>query len=125
MFRWARMFVVVAAAGALFLVSVASAAGETKSVPYERCRHQHVHVRGTGGGSLKVTNLRVTQISCSHAAAALRAGSYEATPGGPLFSVPGFKCNGPVGPPPPGSKPRYYHCSHGSQRFEFLVPGFS
>jgi hypothetical protein len=49
----------------------------------------------------------------------------EATPGGPLFSTAGFKCGGPVGPPPPGAKPRYYRCNHGRQVFEFLVPGFS
>jgi len=92
---------------------------------YHRCRGEHLSVRGTAGGSLNVTNLRVIRLSCSRAAAAVRASSYEATPAGPLFASSGFSCSGPVGPPLPRAKPRYYHCNHRRERFEFLVPGFS
>ena len=74
----------------------------TQQAAYHRCRGEHLIVRGTAGGSLNVTNLRVIEISCSRAAAAVRAGSYEATPAGPLFTSPRFSCSGPVGPPPPG-----------------------
>ena len=97
----------------------------TKLGAYHRCRGEHLSVRGTGVGSLNVTNLRVIRISCPRARAALRASSYEATPGGPLFTSPRFSCSGPIGPPPPRAKPRYYHCNRRRQRFEFLVPGFS
>jgi hypothetical protein len=92
---------------------------------YHGCRAKHLNVSGSAAGSLNVTNLRVSRISCARAAAAVRASSYEATPAGPLFSVRGFSCRGPIGPPPPGAKPRYYHCTRRRQMFEFLVPGFS
>ena len=92
---------------------------------YQRCRGEHLRVRGTAGGSLNITNLRVSRISCSRAAAAVRASSYEATPGGPLFTSPRLRCSGPVGPRLQGAKPRYYHCHRWRQAFEFLVPGFS
>jgi hypothetical protein len=114
-----------AATAALLLVSVSAAVARTHHDIYHPCRHEHLSVRGTAGGSLKVTNLRVSRMSCSRAAAAVRASRYEATPGGPLFTSPGFSCSGPVGPPPPGAKPRYYHCVHGRETFEFLMPGFS
>jgi len=97
----------------------------TQQGAYHRCRGEHLSVGGTAGGPLNLTNLRVIRISCSRAAAAVRASSYEATPAGPLFTSQGFRCGGPVGPPPPGAKPRYYHCNHRRQMFEFLVPGFS
>ena len=118
------------ATATLLLLSVTASLARTQHRVYHRCKREEltVHglsVRGTAEGSLTVTNLRVIGISCSRAAAAVRASSYEATPGGPLFTSPGFSCSGPVGPPPPGSKPRYYHCDHRRQRFEFLVPGFS
>jgi hypothetical protein len=114
----------------LLLLTGAASLARTQHASYHRCKRGQLNVRGlsvrgTPQGSLAVTNLRVIRISCSRAAAALRAGSYEATPGGPLFTAPGFSCSGPVGPPPPGSKPRYYHCGRRRQRFEFLVPGFS
>jgi hypothetical protein len=113
----------------LLLIGAASFA-HTQNRVYQHCKRERlnvrgVSVRGTAQGSLTVTNLGVISISCSRAAAALRAGSYEATPGGPLFTAPGFTCSGPVGPPPPGSKPRYYRCERRRQRFEFLAPGFS
>jgi hypothetical protein len=108
----------------LLCASPAGAADQQRP-HYAQCRHQHLSVSGTGGGSLVATHLRVVHISCAHAAAAIKAGSYEATPGGPLFSIPGFTCIDPIGPPPPGSKPRYYRCRNGIRRFEFLVPGFS
>jgi hypothetical protein len=92
---------------------------------YHRCRGERLSVRGKAGGSLNVTRLRVVRISCSRAAAAVRASSYEATPAGPLFRSPGFSCSGPVGPRRQGARPRYYHCSHRRRTFEFLVPEFS
>jgi hypothetical protein len=123
-------FTLSAATATLFLLGVTAGSAHTQHRIYHRCRQgqlsvRGVSVRGTAGGSLNVTHLRVIRISCSRAAAAVRAGSYEATPGGPLFTAPGFSCSGPVGPPPPGSKPRYYHCNRRRQRLEFLVPGFS
>jgi hypothetical protein len=97
----------------------------TQQGAYHRCRGEHLRVRGRARGSLNVTNLRVIRISCSRAAAAVRSGSYEATPAGPLFTSTGFSCDGPIGPPLPRAKQRYYHCNHRRQMFEFLVPGFS
>jgi hypothetical protein len=119
-----------AAAATLLLCGVTVSFAHTQQRIYHRCAPEHLRVRGlsvrgTAAGSLAVTRLRVTRISCSRAAAAVRAGSYEATPGGPLFTSPGFSCSGPVGPPPPGAALRYYRCDHRRQRFEFVVPGFS
>jgi hypothetical protein len=113
------------AAATLLPAGAANALARTQGITYGPCRDVHVTVHGPGSDSLRITNLRVHRISCSRTAAALRASTFEATPGGPLFSTAGFKCGGPVGPPPPGAKPRYYHCNHGRQVFEFLVPGFS
>ena len=118
------------ATATLLLISAAASFALTPRGTYQRCKARNLivrglSVRGTPEGSLPVTNLRVIRISCSRAAAALRASSYEATPGGPLFTSPGFSCSGPVGPPPPGSKQRYYQCDRRRQRFEFLLPGFS
>jgi hypothetical protein len=118
------------ATATLFLISATASVALTQHGIYHRCEAKDLtvrglSVRGTPETSLAVANLRVIRISCSRAAAAVRAGSYEATPGGPLFTSPGFGCVGPVGPPPPGSKPRYYQCDRRRQRFEFLVPGFS
>jgi hypothetical protein len=113
------------APAALLPASAANAVARTQHVTYKRCLHEHLSARGMAGRPLNVTNLRVSRISCSRAAAAVRASTFEVTPAGPLFSTAGFKCGGPVGPPPPGAKPRYYHCNHGRQMFEFLVPGFS
>jgi hypothetical protein len=97
----------------------------TRPGAYHRCRGEHLSVRGTAGGSLNITRFRVTRISCSHAAAAVRASRYEATPGGPRFRSPGFSCSGPAGPRLQGARPRYYHCHRRRHAFEFLVPGFS
>ena len=97
----------------------------TRQRAFHRCRGEHLRVRGTAGGSLNITNLRVSRISCSRAAVAVRASSYEPTPGGPLFTSPRFRCGGPVGPRLRGTRPRYYHCHRWRQAFEFLVPGFS
>jgi hypothetical protein len=118
------------ATATLLLVSATASFALMQHRIYHRCKAERLtarglSVRGTPQGSLTVTNLRVIRISCSRAAAAVRASSYEATPGGPLFTSPGFSCSGPVGPPPPGSKPRYYQCDRRRQRYEFLVPGFS
>lgn len=119
-----------AATATLLLFSVTAGSAHTQQRIYHRCKPERLsvrgrNVRGTADGSLTVTNLGVIRISCSRAAGAVRASSYEATPGGPLFASPGFSCSGPVGPPPPGSKPRYYRCDRRRQSFEFLVPGFS
>ena len=119
-----------AATATLLLFSVTVSFAHTQQRIYHRCKREQLSVRGrsvrgTADGSLTVTNLGVIRISCARAAAAVRASSYEATPGGPLFTSRGFSCSGPVGPPPPGSKPRYYHCDRRRQGFEFLVPGFS
>jgi hypothetical protein len=113
------------ATATLLLVSATGGFALSRQGAYLRCKQEHLSVRGAAGGSLTITNLRVIRISCSRAAAAVRASRYEATPGGPLFTSPGFSCGGPVGLPPPRAKPRYYYCDHRRQRFEFLVPGFS
>jgi len=113
------------ATATLLLVHVTGGFALTQQGAYHRCKREHLSVPGATGGSLAVTSLGVIRMSCSQAATAVRASSYEATPGGPLFTSPGFSCTGPVGPPPPGSKPRYYRCDHRRQRFEFIVPGFS
>ncbi len=125
-----RALTLSVATATLLLLTGAAGFAHAQNRAYHRCRREQLSVRGlsvrgTRQGSLAVTNLRVIRIPCSRAAAALRAGSYEATPGGPLFTSPGFSCSGPVGPPPPGSKPRYYHCERRRQQLAFLVPGFS
>jgi hypothetical protein len=74
-----------------------------------------------------VKGLRVTRISCIKATAAIRAGSFAATPAGPRFSTKGFYCTSPVGPPGPGlSAPRLYSCTSKSRRekLTFTVPEF-
>jgi hypothetical protein len=129
-FSSTRTLTLLAATVTGLLLTGAASFAHTQNRVHHRCGREQLSVRGlsvrgTRQGSLTVNNLRVIGISCSRAASALRAGSYEATPGGPLFTAPGFTCSGPVGPPPPGSKPRYYHCCRRRQRFEFLVPGFS
>ena len=113
------------ATATLLLVNATGGFALTQQGTYHRCKREHLSVRGIQGGSLAVTSLRVITISCSRAAVAVRASSYEATPGGPLFTSPGFSCTGPVGLAPPGTKPRYYRCDHRRQKFEFLVPGSS
>ncbi len=110
---------------AVLLGGAVGAHASTTRVSYERCRHGQVTVHGSGRLSLRTTDLRVSRMSCTRAKAALQRSTFEATPGGPLFSTAGFGCGGPVGPPPPHSQPRYYHCSDRDERFEFLVPGFS
>lgn len=115
----------VAVAAVLALASASSAGARTSTVTYQPCRHEHLSARGASGFSIPVTRLRVSRISCSRAAAAVRAGSFELTPGGPLFSTPGFVCSSPIGPPLPGMKPRYYRCAHRRERVEFLLAGSS
>ena len=117
--------------GRVFKINLVSSAvpapdlARTQQGAYHRCRRERLSVRGIAGGSLDVTNVRVIRISCSRAAAAVRDSTYEPTPAGPQFRSPGFRCSGPVGPPLPGAKPRYYRCNHRRQMYEFLVPGFS
>ena len=91
---------------------------------YTRCEHQHPAARARQGGSFSVSNLRVSHITCTRAAAAVRAGRFDETPGGLLFSTHGFACSSPIGAPLPGP-PRYYACTQRGQRFQFLVPGSS
>lgn len=117
--RIASVGTVVAAA--FLALSTAPAEG----AQFKGCPHKHLSSRDSTGQTLPVTSLRVDRISCASAASAVRASRFEATPGGPLFSTRGFICTGPIGPPPPHSKPRYYCCTRGREEFEFLVPGFS
>jgi hypothetical protein len=60
----------------------APALAQAQDPTYHRCRRERLSVRGTAGGSLNLTNLRVIRIPCSGAAPAVRASSYEATPAG-------------------------------------------
>jgi hypothetical protein len=120
-----RFVPMAAVAAVLVLASTASAGARTSKITYRPCRHEHLSARGGAGFSIPVTHLGVSRISCSRAAAAVRAGRFELTPGGPLFSTPGFVCSSPVGPPLPGTRPRYFRCTHRRERFEFLVPGSS
>jgi len=89
-----------------------------------------IHARVPVGGKIDrvaVKNLRATRISCTKAAAAIRAGSFVATPAGPQFSTKGFYCTSPVGPPPPGSSAaRLYSCTSqsGREKLTFTVPEF-
>jgi hypothetical protein len=117
--RTASLGAIVAAA------SIALSAAPAEGARSKRCPREHLSSRDSTGQTLPVTSLRVHRISCASAAAAVRASTFEATPGGPLFSTSGFTCTGPVGPPPPHSEPRYYRCTRGREWFEFLVPGFS
>ena len=120
-----RFVSALAVAAALALPNTAGAGTPAATVTYRLCLHRHPTAPTGPGFSIGVTHLRVSQISCSRAAAAVRAGKFELTPGGPLFSTPGFACQSPIGPPPPRSKPRYFRCTHRHERFEFLVPGSS
>ena len=116
--RTAKTAVIAAAIGAL-------SAAPAQGARFARCPHEHLSARDSTGQTLPIAGVRVHRISCARAAAAIRASTFEVTPGGPLFSTPTFSCTGPVGPPPPHSKPRYYRCTRGRAEFEFLVPGFS
>lgn len=93
---------------------------------FRSCPQRHLASHDPQGASLPVGGLHVHRIRCSKAAHAIRESTFAATPGGPQFTVPGFTCTSPVGPPLPGSRnPRYVHCSHKRQSLMFLVPGFS
>lgn len=89
-----------------------------------------IHARVPVGGvidTVAVKSLRVNRISCTKAAAAIRAGSFAALPAGPQFSTKGFYCSSPVGPPPPGSTaPRPYSCTSksGRKKLTFTVSEF-
>ncbi len=115
-----------AGVGAVVVAAIlALSAAPAQGAQFKRCPNEHLSSRDSVGQTLPITSVRVSGISCAVAVAAVRASTFEATPGGPLFSVPGFICTGPVGPPPPHSKARYYRCTRGHETFEFLVPGFS
>jgi hypothetical protein len=119
--RAARAFAVAlcVAVGAQTLAVGTTAVART-GAGFRPCR-----VHGLNVQELPVTSLRVRGLSCSGAIAVVRAGTYARTPGGPVFSMRGFLCTGPVGPRLPGAKPRFYTCSRPRESFEFLVPGFS
>lgn len=108
----------------LLILASAGATAPTKPVTYKRCAHQRLSARARQGTSFPVSNLRVSRITCTRAAAAVRAGHFDETPGGLLFSTRGFACSSPIGAPLPGP-PRYYACTQRGQRFQFLVPGSS
>ena len=118
-----RRIASVAAVTAAVVVALGSAPAQGAQL--KRCPDKHLVSRDATGQMLPITGLRVHRISCARAAAAVRASTFEATPGGPMFSTPGFSCTGPVGPPRPHSKPRYYRCTRAGEEFRFLVPGFS
>jgi hypothetical protein len=120
--HWAAAAFAVAlcvAVGAQALAAGTTAVART-AVAFRPCRAHDLNV-----GGLPVTNLRVSGLPCNGAIAVLQAGTYARTPGGPVFSIRGFRCQGPVGPRPPGEKPRFYTCIRPGHSFEFLVPGFS
>ncbi len=119
--RRRRASVGTVVAASLLALSAAPAEG----AQFKECPNKHLSSRDSTGQTLPLISLRVNRISCAGAATAVRASTFEATPGGPLFSTRGFICTGPIGPPPPHSKPRYYRCTRGREEFEFLVPGFS
>ncbi|MGO9901789.1 MAG: hypothetical protein ACLP0J_19355 [Solirubrobacteraceae bacterium] len=119
--RWRIATAGTVVAAAILALSAAPAEG----AQFKGCPNEHLYSRDSTGQTLPVTSLRVNRISCASASTAVRASTFEATPGGPLFSTRGFICTGPIGPPPPHSKPRYYRCTRGREEFEFLVAGFS
>lgn len=106
----------------LVVVSLVSAAAtavshaSTQSRPaYTLCKNAHpiVRFRSPYSESLTVAKLSVHEISCPHAAVAVRAGSLDPTPGGLIFKTVGFSCNSPIGPPPiPATRPpRAFTCT--------------
>jgi hypothetical protein len=116
----------IASVGTVFAAAIlALSAAPAEGAQLKGCSNEHLSSRDSTRQTLPVTSLRVNRISCASAATAVRASTFEATPGGPLFSTRGFICTSPIGPPPPHSKPRYYRCTRGRKEFEFLVPGFS
>jgi hypothetical protein len=68
----------------------------------------------------KVHRMQVSHLGCSMAIKAVRHGTFEATPGGLLFSTSGFTCQSPIAPPPAGSSgPRFTFCGHRGHAFRF------
>jgi hypothetical protein len=118
--NWRARAAVLIAAGV-----VAAGAAPAEGATFKPCRRERLSAHDPAGQALTITKVLVDRLPCASADAAIRASSFAATPGGPLFTTPGFTCTGPVGPPPPGSKPRYYRCTRGRTGFEFTVAGFS
>jgi hypothetical protein len=107
------------AVGAQALAASTTAVART-DVGFRPCRAHNLTA-----GEFAVTSLQVNGLSCNRAITALRAGTFALTPGNPVFSTPGFRCQGPTGPRPRGRKPRFYTCFRPGEGFEFLVPGVS
>ncbi len=120
------LIALLALAGTAVLPGAAGASASGRAGAFRSCPQRHLASHDPQGASLPVGGLHVHRIRCSKAARAIRQSTFAATPAGPQFTVPGFTCASPVGPPLPGSRnPRYVHCSHRRQALMFLVPGFS
>jgi hypothetical protein len=118
---WAVVVPTVALAALLAWPAIGRAGMTDVFVP---CRNVHPKARTQPPGQRwVVSHLRVSQMTCSRAAAAVRAGVLDLIPAGPGFHTPGFRCSSPVGPPRPGSPPRYFSCRRAQQSFKFTVPG--
>jgi hypothetical protein len=118
----ARLVLALAAVG-LIALAVPLGLGANAGAGYVPCRGLHPRARTNPSGRWAVSNLRVSRMTCSRAAVAVRAGVFVPTPGGAPFSTPGFRCSFPVGAPLPGVAQRHYACRRAEQRFEFTVPG--
>jgi len=65
----------------------------------------------------RVRHLQVSRLTCAKAIRAIRSGKFDLTPGGPVFSTPGYRCHSPVGPPLDG--PRFTVCKRYTYAFRF------
>jgi hypothetical protein len=100
---------VVIAVAALALAVAIGAGGAAAKAPHRGAACAG-HPRG-------VRKLEVSRMRCSDAVTAVRRGRFELTPGGPLFTTPGFTCQSPVGPPLRG--PRFTVCTSGRRSLRF------
>jgi hypothetical protein len=118
----------------LVVVSLVAAAAtavshaSTQSPPaYTLCKNAHpiARFRSPYSESLTVAKLSVHEISCPHAAVAVRAGSLDPTPGGLIFKTVGFSCSSPIGPPIPATRPlRAFTCTRGAGSIRFTLRGY-
>jgi len=65
----------------------------------------------------RTRHLQVSRLTCAKAVRAIKRGTFDLTPGGPVFSTPGYRCHSPVGPPLDG--PRFTVCRHYTHAFRF------
>jgi hypothetical protein len=72
---------------------------------------------GCSGHPRQVRHLQASRLTCAKAIKAIKRGKFALTPGGPLFSTRGFKCDSPVGPPVDG--PRFTVCARHGHKFRF------